>query len=147
MGFLVSGTNDVYLRADGFKQFADNYYTKTTSNFKVGSWYKYNGFYFKYSKTNDENIFIASEYIYTKDNTFRDKLTNFTCGYANDPKELVTDLSEIQEFLPDGHPDKFVKSMKISTGIKIETNSFYGTGLVQRSQFNKEEIYLLPDPN
>ena len=222
---------DIYLKAEGFKEFADNYYAKTTSNFKVGSWYKYNGYYLKYSHTNDRNIFIASEYIHIKNRAFKDNLNNFTCGTADSEKELVTDLSEIQQYLPEGHsdkivknpifeigkwykvsdgndksigsdlwyvkspkiidniiiceqywndgclskdgnfgtigdytftevslheiqrclpdnhPDKFTNSSKISTGIKIELNSFYGSTLDQRSQFNKEEIYLLPDPN
>ena len=36
-------------------------------------------------------------------------MNNFTCGTADSEKELVTDLSEIQQYLPDGHPDKIVK--------------------------------------
>ena len=225
VGFLVSGTLGIYLRAEGFKEFADNYYTEIASNFKVGSWYKYNGFYLKYSKTDNRNIFIASEYINTEDDSFKDDLIDFTCGIANGSKELVKDLSVIQQYLPEGHPDKIVKNpifeigkwyknlgtynkaygkfLKLDNsnqfwvseyiyeneysknsgwfycssdtvecsleeiqkflpeghpnkfirlngtplGIKIESNSFYGSTLVQRSQFNKEEIYFLPDPN
>ena len=105
VGFLVSGTLGIYLRAEGFKEFADNYYTEIASNFKVGSWYKYNGYYLKYSKTDNRNIFIASEYIKTEDNSFKDDLIDFTCGNADGSKELVTDLSEIQQYLPAGHPD------------------------------------------
>ena len=116
VGFLVSGTKSVYLRAEGFKEFAENYYTKTTSNFKVGSWYKYNEYYLKYSKTNDRNIFIASEYIHIKSNEFKDNLINFTCGDADSSKELVTDLSVIQQYLPEGHPDKIIKTSIFEVG-------------------------------
>ena len=127
VGFLVSGTLNIYLRAEGFKEFADNYYPENTSNFKVGSWYKYNGYYLKYSETNDRNIFIASEYIDTKRNEFKDKLNNFTCGEANDSKELVTDLSVIQQYLPEGHPDLFNTLNKkveyISETFKIRVTS------------------------
>ena len=116
VGFLVSDTSSVYLRAEGFKEFADNYYTENTSNFKVGSWYKYNGYYLKYSKTDDRNIFIASEYINTEDNSFKDDLIDFTCGIADDSKKLVTDLSVIQQYLPEEHPDKIVKNPIFEAG-------------------------------
>lgn len=125
VGFLISGTLNIYLRAEGFKEFSDNYYTENISNFKVGSWYKYNGYYLKYSKISNKNLFTASEYIDTRDNEFKDKLTNFTCGIADGSKELVTNLSVIQQYLPEGHPDlvntvnKEVKDISKTSTIRV----------------------------
>ena len=82
------------------------------SKFEVGKWYKYaahttNVWYIKYQKTDSDGIFIASEYIDNR-RIYRNNLNNFTCGKADSKKVLLTDLSEIQQYLPEGHPDKIV---------------------------------------
>ena len=84
----------------------------TKSKFEVGKWYKYaahttNVWYIKYQKTDSNGIFIASEYIDNK-RIYKNNLNNFTCGKADSKKVLLTDLSEIQQYLPEGHPDKIV---------------------------------------
>ena len=68
----------------------DNYYLTA----EVNNDYKYNMF----RMNNISNVNIEN-------NEFKDNLINFTCGDADSSKELVTDLSVIQGFLPDGHPD------------------------------------------
>ena len=84
----------------------------TKSKFEVGKWYKYvayttNVWYIKYQKTDSNGIFIASEYIDNR-RIYKNNLNNFTCGKADSKKVLLTDLSEIQQYLPEGHPDKIV---------------------------------------
>ena len=84
----------------------------TKSKFEVGKWYKYvayttNVWYIKYQKTDSNGIFIASEYIDNR-RIYRNNLNNFTCGKADSKKVLLTNLSGIQQYLPEGHPDKIV---------------------------------------
>ena len=52
-------------------------------------------------------------------------------------------LSEIQHLLPDGHPDKFIKP----TGMKILSSSFYGSPSIKKTKSDREEIYLLSEPD
>lgn len=83
--------------------FAKSLLSKSNSvKFEMGKWYKYNGYYIKYERTNSENLFVSSEFI----DRYGHKEGESYFGEANCEKILLTDLSEIQEFLPDGHPDK-----------------------------------------
>lgn len=72
-------------------------------NFVVGKWYKYNNWYIKYSHTDIDNIFVSSEEISpSKVHEYCKSLF----GECNSEKVELTDLSEIQQYLPEGHPDK-----------------------------------------
>ena len=82
----------------------NGYKMETKLNFKVGKWYEYNGWYLKLKEIK-KDLFVASEYI-DRDKSYRNNLTNFTCGKADDEKVLLFDLSEIQQYLPYNHPDK-----------------------------------------
>jgi hypothetical protein len=71
--------------------------------FIVGEWYKYSGCYIKFKEVKD-NIFIAS------DDIFRGKYDGSGGCYGRISEnlyELLTDLSEIQQYLPLNHPDLF----------------------------------------
>lgn len=81
--------------------FSPNNYTLKTV-FIVGKWYKKQGFYGKLTAEICGNWFPSKEYIDSNKN-YCTKGTGF---YNWDNAQLVEDLSEIQEFLPDGHPDK-----------------------------------------
>lgn len=156
VGFLVSGTLKIYLRAEGFKEFAEKFNKsefssdkiEETPKFEVGKWYqgKNEDCYGKLTapiKYNDE--FPSSEYINSR---------GVYCSYGShfSGEEWTkfarkVPLSEIQQFLPDGHPDKFVKSTEIPMGMKILSSSFYGSPSIKKTKSNREEIYLLPDPD
>lgn len=82
-------------------------YDVTTLNklqFIVGKWYKYNNWYLKYSGHSKDGIWQASETIdNNKNHVYRD---NGNFGYDTDSEKiLLTDLSEILEYLPENHPD------------------------------------------
>ena len=72
--------------------------------FIPGKWYKYNGWYIKY-KDHVDDIWRSSEQInYSK--KYSKIESRFGERDSDDEKILLLDLSEIQEYLPDGHPDK-----------------------------------------
>ena len=74
--------------------------------FEVGKWYKYSPWYLKLDYVNDSNVFVACETIDCNGRYGNRDGEYFTCGEANHTKTLLTDLSEIQQYLPDGHVDK-----------------------------------------
>jgi hypothetical protein len=80
------------------------------NNFIVGKWYKYNGWYIKYKETGEKGIFRSSEEINIYNNYFKG-VGQF--GNADSSKVLLKDLTEIQPYLPDNHPDKINKEMTI----------------------------------
>ena len=93
---------------------------------KTGKWYKNLGInrpdtYGKFLKLDESNHFWVSEYIY--ENEYSKNSGWF--HYSSDTVECS--LEEIQKFLPEGHPNKFIKLNGTPMGIKIETNSFYGS--------------------
>lgn len=84
--------------------------------FEVGEWYKtQKGTFFKYLRDSG-NCKVGSEFIHYE----RKKLEQEEGEFISDQKFVKIDLSEIQEYLPDGHPDK-IKSMK-------ETNCEFKVG-------------------
>ena len=69
--------------------------------FIVGRWYKYSGCYIKFKELKN-NIFVAS------DDIFYNKYDGSGGCYGRIDEniyELLTDLSEIQQYLPPNHPD------------------------------------------
>ena len=75
---------------------------KTVQSFEVGKWYKKDGYYLKPKKIIGTNSQCNTEYIspegkYHANNSGIDDLRTW---------ELLTDLTEIQQYLPDNHPDK-----------------------------------------
>ena len=81
--------------------------------FIPGKWYKYNGWYIKY-KEHDDDIWRSSEEI-TSYKKYSKKEGSFVDRDSDDKKILLIDLSEIQEYLPEGHPDK-IKNSKFEKG-------------------------------
>ena len=109
VGFLVSDTNEVYLRAEGFKEFAESF---DKPKFEVGKWYKKKdcGYFIKYFGKKEHNSRYAtlySEFIssYGEYKSYPEGTVGV--GYVDeDGWYELKDLSEIQQYLPDGHPDK-----------------------------------------
>lgn len=94
-----------------------------TPEFEIGKWYKANLkegiFYLKLLKQ-EKNKIWASEQISVKTSSFVKEPTlcfDDSVNYETDRYELLADLSEIQQYLPLGHPDKIVN-----------TNSMYKVG-------------------
>ena len=77
---------------------------KAKPQFQKGEWYKYKGWYIKYESTSNDGLFKASEDIMPGGAIGN----GGWFGDISDAKILLTDLSEIQKYLPDGHPDKIV---------------------------------------
>lgn len=75
---------------------------KDTLKFEVGKWYRRDtGTYVKFLRLNYKEI-LNSNRKYKKILSSMGSINNGVNTYT-----LLTDLSEIQQYLPDGHPDKF----------------------------------------
>ncbi len=120
---------------------------KLENKFEVGKWYEIldnnNKWYLKYSHTEIINLI---------DGTFNyNKLCGETIGYrgvydksgywANTNFEknctLLTDLSEIQKYLPDNHPDKINKQLTVDDlveGEALNTTSINIFGLIEEAK-------------
>ena len=113
VGFLISGTHELYLRAEGFKEFAEGFNkSKSAFEFEIGKWYKCEGYncaikYLRKEVRNSKYVIVYSDII-----TYNYKYESFPegntgVGYVNEGTWYeLTDLSEIQQYLPYGHPDK-----------------------------------------
>jgi hypothetical protein len=76
--------------------------------FEVGRWYKINNSWWSKCGAIKGGHFYEAEAI-TKQGIYRNDLTaNFSLAEDGRSPVLLIDLSEIQQYLPDGHPDKFV---------------------------------------
>jgi len=72
------------------------------NDFIVGKWYKSKwGNYFKFKETKNK-LFSSSEEIY------EGLWLGWSGGNYSGIINIEVDLSEIQQYLPDGHPDKFI---------------------------------------
>lgn len=86
--------------------------------FIVGKWYKYDNWYIKYKETRSDGTFVSSEEI--RYNRLYQKI-NSLFGKANNEKILLEDLKEIQDFLPQGHPNKVEQISEFKKGDYIVT--------------------------
>lgn len=94
-------TNEEFYRIAGVVSDVD------TPTFEVGKWYKIKNAIKAYRKCSHKQLsnerMLYSEGI---DNGKYNSISS-SCGASNNRLELLTDLSEIQPYLPDDHPDKF----------------------------------------
>jgi hypothetical protein len=88
------------------------------SDFIIGKWYKNFGIsnthIGKFSGWCNDGVISVSEYFY-KNNLYGPS-KRFDSYWQN--AELLTDLSEIQKFLPEGHPDKFTTQIQTKDDYK-----------------------------
>lgn len=104
-------------------------------HFEVGKWYKSNrNTYGKFLRIGNALswYFITSERItncgYSKDEY----------GFNNDKKwELLTDLSEIQDYLPEGHSDKIVKPKSLVGRYLKALVDYPSAGDVKKGEYGK----------
>jgi hypothetical protein len=118
------------------------------NKFLVNRWYKANNcWYFKYKS--DDEIYVKFNELISKEGKYSEsRMLNNTSKKDNHNNfVLLTDLSEIQQFLPDGHPDKEKKSLvgrylKVLNGFKLEK---YLT--IERENNNSIHIFTKEYPN
>lgn len=79
--------------------------------FEVGKWYKLNNWYSKFKKLKNKNEFWGEAINTDSDYHSKDGYLDLN---AYTPK-LLTDLSEIQQYLPSGHPDLLPKEETMKT--------------------------------
>jgi hypothetical protein len=84
------------------------------NKFEVGKWYKVNNEYTKFHSLGSEGVFYGVDHIYN--DKYRKSIYDSPTYIFRkvDNPILLTDLSEIQQYLPDGHPDKFVNKSETS---------------------------------
>lgn len=95
-------------------------------DFIEGKWYKLKTSFNWYAKLLDfkNDTFVANEYIDLTNKMFVRQIGNWYGFTTNNYSvTLVTDLSEIQQYLPDGHPDK--KDRYSTDGRWIKDNKDY----------------------
>ena len=113
--------------------------------FIPGKWYKYNGWYIKY-KDHVDDIWRSSEQInYSK--KYSKIESRFGERDSDDKKILLLDLSEIQEYLPDGHPDKIInQKFEIGKWYKWyqKNHGNYHYGKVKEININTDTVVMSP---
>ena len=112
MGYVINLNIDTYC----WEVMPDGFVPPKKYSFIRGNWYYYNNHYVKYSHHNGD-IWVASEYIFDEEHYYDH---GFTCGSDDEQKKEVS-LSQVQPFLPDGHPDK----IEIEASYKFEKGKWY----------------------
>lgn len=113
--------------------------------FIPGKWYKYNRWYIKY-KEHIDGVWRSSEEIDSCKN-YRQQESKFGDRDSDDKKILLTDLSEIQEYLPKGHPDKVIKQdFKVGKWYKWyqKNHENYHYGKVKRIDIETDTLVMSP---
>jgi len=116
------------------------------NDFIVGKWYKFTADYLKkemfakYSNKQDvSGRFYHDEFIENGDYSKKHDWSTLSCNPI-----LLEDLSEIQQFLPEGHPDKFIESNKTHS-LSIGSKWMYRHEKVKILAIDTEtpEVYLI----
>lgn len=101
---------------------------KIVSDLVVGKWYKIDSgglyWYYKFLHIDSDNCIISSEHICKDKHHFK----GYGCFNIVDYyKRIPFDISEIQEFLPNDHPDKIKTTMKLEQGkwYKIKNGNWF----------------------
>ena len=90
----------------GFTLYKASDFLEEVPKFEEGKWYKVNDKYTKFLILENESLIFGSEHIYNNKHYISELKTGTWISKLSDNPVLLTDLSEIQEFLPDNHPDK-----------------------------------------
>ena len=122
---------------------ADKYISLEEVNkpqFQVGKWYKYNDWYIKYAKHRN-GVWVSSEEISAEGKYL--KASSTFGAYTDDAKILLTDLSEIQQYLPDGHEDKIIKyTLEEGEYYKVVEDDFWMIGKAASGNLKGDEALL-----
>lgn len=159
-GILVSGTEQVYLKAEGFKEFMENF-DKPKVNLIKDKWYSaisnYGGkkwqLYFKFNSFTTHSdgehvkfVYDSNGYNAINHNGEYGQASSILREYLSDIKEINT--SEIQQWLPDNHSDKFksnnMEELPKEWCIKNtnDNNSFIIQFLKQKSGYDRDNGYF-----
>lgn len=117
------------------------------TDFIVGKWYKINsgnqplhleekGWYCKF-KNYQSNSIKCLEYIHNKELISNGNFNN----NGSHKFTLLTDLSEIQQYLPDNHPDKIVKQPDLNELLEY-AKKYYPIG-TKHSGFKGNNVYIV----
>lgn len=87
--------------------------------FEIGKWYKFNNKW--YAKMHSQSQ--CSESI-NCDGKYEKNITGIDLSGKNKNNELLTDLSEIQKFLPSNHPDKIQNNSNITENCEYKVGDY-----------------------
>jgi SepF-like predicted cell division protein (DUF552 family) len=100
--------------------------------FIVGKWYKSERMYTKFTHISDINLFYGSEHIYNNNYVSRTNDFTWVFPFRNDIVEAT--LEEIQQYLPEEHPDKIKVEVKKNWEIVSVINDNNGLIITYNSQ-------------
>lgn len=120
--------------------------TSIKPKFVVGAWYKtVAGSYVKYKKTSEDSMFVSSESIMWGSREYSSEQYFF--GPITSKFEKVN-LSDIQEWLPEGHPDKITKNGHSVLGLIEDAKQMFPVGTTFKDLVNDKEFTVRSgDPN
>jgi len=139
VAFKVSGTDSVYLKAEGFKEFMDNF---DKPKLQVNKWYKW-FWKLNYSKITYGKIdSIGFDCFSVSEGIHYNNYSKINGYYFNDCEniELLTDLSEIQQYLPESHPDKIIPISKTLKNPLIKDFNELEEGGIYYTKSSKNEF-------
>ena len=108
-----------------FQEWCDlnGYKMENKCGFEVGKWYKvclsnqfYHVFKFKSLTNNNKDVDLTDDHFDINDNKWK-KSNSFQLKYVTEIKELS--IEEIQQYLPDDHPDKLNWNIKSNQEFKV----------------------------
>lgn len=93
----------------GFTLYKASDFLEEVPKFEEGKWYKVNDKYTKFLILENESLIFGSEHIYNNKHYISELKTGTWISKLSDNPVLLTDLSEIQQYLPLNHPDLIAK--------------------------------------
>lgn len=93
--------------------------------FEEGKWYKVNDKYTKFLILENESLIFGSEHIYNNKHYISELKTGTWISKLSDNPVLLTDLSEIQQYLPLNHPDLKALGNNNVIDYKLSTKTAY----------------------
>ena len=140
-----------YLKNDyqilSFQEWCDlnGYKMEKEVKFEIGKWYKMNNCWYLRYKGKD---IVATDKIYMSeciDSTFNHKYDNGFVAYLHEQKTWrLASIEEIQQYLPDGHPDKIKVDREFKVGDWVITNgySFNYEGIPLKIKEIRQNCYI-----
>ena len=93
----------------GFTLYKANDFLEEVPKFEEGKWYKVYNTYTKFLTLQNNSLILGSEHIYDNEHHMSEIKSGTWVFRLSDNPIVLTDLSEIQQFLPEGHVDKISK--------------------------------------
>ena len=93
----------------GFTLYKASDFLEEVPKFEEGKWYKVNDKYTKFLILENESLILGSEHIYDNEHHMSEIKSGTWVFRLSDNPIVLTDLSEIQQYLPPNHPDLMAK--------------------------------------